>query len=562
MRRLFWALLAIVYLLVYPHQQALNNPNENTRVYLTMALVDEGSFSLDYPVRLFGWTNDMARVPHTPTSEDPARFHYASVKGPLTSYLGVPVYAAERQIVKILGYKLPTTNSPPAARASFLRATTLTLQLFVGHLPCLLFLCFFERFLRGVTGDRRLRFAAVLALGLGTNYLAYAFLFASHALIGAAAFGAFALVVGHQRASLGRTATTMSTSRALAIGVLVGAVTLFEYQALFVSAVLFAFAVHHLVRTAPSAGERARLVSASMLGVLPSVIGLLVFQAKSFGHALTPGHRMMDSAAFQAANSKGFFTIGAPSWASLSGLLTDGGAGLFGASPVLLLAGLSLPLVFGRGMSARFVAPARVAWAVFFALVIPVSASAIWRGGWTIGPRYLGALPPFLLFLAVLGVDDTIVRLRHRGLGGLARPTVVSVFAALGLVSFVSLGVVAFVTTTLPEVVQRPLVQVAWPFLRSGLVPHHALELLGVAGRWPVYLAVLLAASLVVGVLCAALSRSGKNRRAWWWAGLATALTLGLGALLLACVPGSAEGDVEVRAEVRAIFARGWEPRR
>jgi hypothetical protein len=566
--RLFWALFAIVYLLVYPYQQALNNPNENSRVYLTMALVDEGTFRLDHSVRLYGWTNDLARVPHVPTAteHDRARFHYASVKGPLVSYLGVPVYAAERVIVNLLGQPPPTLDSPPEARKAFLRTTTLTLQLFVVHLPCLLFLWLFERFLRGVTGDPRLRFAAVTALGLGTNYLAYAFLFASHALLAVAAFGAFALVVSHDRASQ---PPSWTTRRAFLVGLAIGAVTLLEYQALLVSVVLFAQAVRSVLARESRSRRPLRPLVALVSGIAPSVVALLLFQAKSFGHPLTPGHRMMDSAAFQAVNSQGFFTIGTPSWEALSGLLTDGGAGLFGASPVLLLALLSLPVVCGRAASPRLapLAPAtRFAWTVFFALVVPVSASSIWRGGWTIGPRYLGALPPFLLFLAVVGLEDGVARWRAamdvRGIGWPIRPALVTAFASLSLVSFLSLGVVAFVTTTLPEAVQRPFSQVAWPFLREGLVPHHALELIGVHGRWPVYAAVLIAGVLLVGLLALTLWSARHDRRALVAAAVSLIVTLSLGVPYVVHVPGDAATDAAVRAEVRTIFARGWEPRR
>ena len=43
MTRVFRGLLLLVYLSVFPFLPALNNPNENTRVYLAMALVDHGT---------------------------------------------------------------------------------------------------------------------------------------------------------------------------------------------------------------------------------------------------------------------------------------------------------------------------------------------------------------------------------------------------------------------------------------------------------------------------------------------------------------------------------------
>lgn len=547
--RAFFACLTIVYLLVYPYLQGINNPNENTRIYLTMALVEEGSFFLDGMVRRHGWTNDMARV-ETPTGP-----HFASVKGPAVSYLGVPVYVAQRAVLGLFGRHAPTAASPPRERAAWLRTTTLTLQLCCVHLPCLVFLVAFERVLRRLTSDLSLRLAAVAAVGLGTNFLAYAFVFVSHALVAVAAFSAFAGVFVDRSRFRGEPSRA-TPARAFVVGLGCGLVTLFEYQGLFVSAVLFVYAAT-LYRT-------RRTLPALVLGVVPSVIGLLVFQAKSFGHALTPGHRMMDSSSFRELNSKGFFTLGLPSFDALAGLLFDGGYGLFGASPYLCLACLAFVRFRRRSGSLRSDPTSErepsslVAALVFLALVLPVSASAIWRGGWTIGPRYLGALPPFLGFLAVVG----LARLAKRSsrVRALAR----GFSAGLAAVSFASLGLVGLVVSTLPEAVARPLPQVAWPFLRAGLVPHHALELVGLAAPWPFFLAPLAAIGALVLVLVAARTTSPSRQVSdtsstnWTISLGVAALTLALGLGLVTRVPETARA---AEPAVYELFRAAWEPR-
>lgn len=539
--RAFFACLAIVYLLVYPYLQAINNPNENTRVYLTMALVEERSFFLDGMVRRHGWTNDMAKVQ---TADGP---RFASVKGPAVAYLGVPVYAAQRVVLGVLGRATPTELSPPAERQAWLRTTTIVLQLFCVHVPCLIALWLFERVLRVVTADRALRLSAVAAVGLGTNYLAYAFVFVSHALVAVAAFGAFGGVLLQRvlsRAGPARGGPWRSARN----GFLVGCVTLLEYQALFVSGVLFAYAA--------TACRTWRERVALGLGTVPAVIGLMVFQAKSFGSAFTPGHRMMDSQDFAALNNKGFFTLGTPSVEAISGLLFDGGYGLFGASPYLLLALLAL-VPFRRPRDERSRA-AFVAMVVFLALVIPVSASSIWRGGWTIGPRYLGLLPPFLAFLAVVGMAR-----RGRGSARL-RAVLRGVAAGLAIVSFASLGLVGMIVSTLPEAIARPLPQIAWPFLRAGRVPHHAFEVLGVTGAWPWYLA-LVAAVVALGLVIVSLvmpnaraPRSGEGgaREGAASVGIAVACAA-LGVVAISRVPAEARA---MEPAVQALFARAWEP--
>ena len=49
-------------LCVFPYLRAVNNPNEFTRVYTLMSLVESRTFRIDEQVQTWGWTNDMARV--------------------------------------------------------------------------------------------------------------------------------------------------------------------------------------------------------------------------------------------------------------------------------------------------------------------------------------------------------------------------------------------------------------------------------------------------------------------------------------------------------------------
>ena len=61
-------------------------PNERTRVYLTMALVDHGTLAIDAPLRRFGSVYDLAQF----------RGRYFTDKAPGTSFLAVPIYAFVR----------------------------------------------------------------------------------------------------------------------------------------------------------------------------------------------------------------------------------------------------------------------------------------------------------------------------------------------------------------------------------------------------------------------------------------------------------------------------------
>ena len=79
---MFFTLVAVVFTCVYPLILGVNNPNENARTYMTMALVEEHTLRVDDIRDRYGWTNDMARVPGPAPGEE----HYYSVKAPAVSY--------------------------------------------------------------------------------------------------------------------------------------------------------------------------------------------------------------------------------------------------------------------------------------------------------------------------------------------------------------------------------------------------------------------------------------------------------------------------------------------
>ncbi|RYE91373.1 MAG: hypothetical protein EOO75_08855, partial [Myxococcales bacterium] len=331
LRRLFVALLAVVYLTVYPHLPGLNNPNENTRVYTTLALVDDHTLRLDEAVRRYGWTNDLSRVP------DPGGgSHYASPKGPLVSWLGVPAYAALRAGAAVVGRGPPPAGEPrdQAARErarGWRRTATLALQLAVGHMPGLLFLAALERRLRRFSQDPTLRWCAVAAVGLGTNFLAYSFLFASHALVAAAAFLALDHLAVSDLRARGR-APGWRPARALGAGLLAAAPTLLEYQGAALSAVLGLYGTYLLVRA-----RAYRALGAFAAGAALGAVALGLHHWRAFGGPLRTGVLYMENPAFAAMWKEGALGVRGPRLEALQGMLFDGAYGLFTTSPWLVL---------------------------------------------------------------------------------------------------------------------------------------------------------------------------------------------------------------------------------
>src|SRR5580700_2717705 len=94
----FFALVFVVFTGVYPYFYTVNNPNENVRTYMTMAIVEDHTMRIDNVEARFGWVNDMAAVPE-PNGEK----HLFSVKAPAVSFAGAPVYWAFRKLAPHLG---------------------------------------------------------------------------------------------------------------------------------------------------------------------------------------------------------------------------------------------------------------------------------------------------------------------------------------------------------------------------------------------------------------------------------------------------------------------------
>ncbi|MBP9112120.1 MAG: hypothetical protein KBF88_04890 [Polyangiaceae bacterium] len=525
-RKLFFLLLWIVFTSVYPYNSWVNNPNENVRTYMTMALVEQHTLILEEIVQRHGWINDMALVPNAlrrlSLSEalskeavlaakvpppyvalgSPDAKHY-SVKAPAISYAGVPLYWVYTKISPLLGAPIPTIYSSADDRVTHLRRVTFFLRLFTIQIPCFLFLVWFERFLRKFSKDEVLRYATVASVGIGTNYLAYALMFASHAPFAAAAFLSFGISANAwwQSAS----SRDRRLGHALAAGFFAGLCTLLEYHALPVSMVLALFAAWVFWRP-------TRLLALSAGGLF-CVAVLCLFQWCAYGNPLTPGHLMVENPAYASKHHEGLFGLSSPDWTVFGELVWNKTYGFFGTSPFMWLA-FGAPIfgfVVARGLRRQRRILRTLVWvsiALLGVLTVTVSAANNWRGGWTVGPRYLGAAPPFAGFLALVCLENFSGSSKFRRL--LAR------IAAGGLciASVFQLGLLGMVFNTLPEGIVRPVPTFLLPALRARFVPHHVGDWIGITGTWPAFVA--LAAAFIVALLALCPTRT---ERWFFWSG-------------------------------------------
>lgn len=469
-RHVFFSCAFVVYFFVFPYNHGLNNPNENTRIYTTIALVEHHTWRIDDEIARFGPVNDTAVI----------NGHHYAAKAPAVSLLGVPAYWLFSKIA-------PRFVSPTDANA-WLTAATLLLRIVVVQAPCFLFLVWFLSWLERTHHDAALCLIATAALGLGTNYLAYSLMFVSHSLSAAVAFVAFALI--------------LATRRPFLVGNLLGLVTLFDYQGAAVSVVLGLFALFSY----RDRHARALFIAGASIHALV----LLSFQHFAFGGAFRAPFHYLEDEHLRSGHAHGLLGLGWPRASALKALAIDRTVGFFGTSPFMWLTIAAIPLTWRNR---------RTRWATVLLAILFLAAAGItnWRAGWSIGPRYLVTPTPFAVLVAVAGLDRLGLR------GNIWKAVARGLAGGLLLASIASVGLISILFNTLPYDISNPLMQVAIPFLRSGFVPHHAGELLGWTS--PVFFSAVVAILIGAGLLAAVFDARGHMVR-WPIAALACMLAL------------------------------------
>jgi hypothetical protein len=537
---LFFALVALPFLAIFPYFAGTNNPNENTRTFMTMAIVEEGTFALDKIVARQGWTNDMARV----KGKDGV-YRYYSVKGPANGYMGVLPYAVFLKVAPVLKIEVPTASSSVPARIHWLRMSTWVIRLFSVSLPCFLFLVWLERYLRGFSSDVVLRLTAVAAAGIGTNYLGYALMNVSHSLFAVSSFLAFGLTEQELRTRADRRDRRFVI--AFLVGLCAGWTTMLEYHALPLSVVLtiYAFAVF----------RSPRGFAGIALGGAVCIALVMFYQDRQFGNPLTPGHLNVENPLWAEEHKRGLFGMIMPTEESVRGLSLPAGSGFFGMSPFNWLAFLAAPFVVMPAMSSlrerKLMRVTTFVWMTAMAALWFAACGAIeWRAGWTLGPRRLGAAAPFFALGAVTALEWFASK------GALNRAVARGVAIGSAFSGVVAVGLVGIVYNTLPEHILRPFAHFALPLLRAGFVPHHVFEWFGLDGIGPWY---FVAAALLLAALLPLFIR-GRESLAHHAARVVVAC-----AVFAACFRPQLQtpDDTEVGAREPNVagWMSGWEPK-
>jgi hypothetical protein len=346
-----YALLALLAVPVFPH---FLSPNEFTRWAFAASLVERGTPEVSSVLPLLG-------AAFEDVSEKDGRVF--SNKAPGAALVAMPGYLLARLLI-----------GPPSA--SSMRPALWAMRLFGATLPAVLLALVLSRAAvrLGVPGSRAA--SVTFMLLFATPLFAYGLLLFSHVLVAVCLFGAWVALFLPGDESRFR--------RDVLAGALLGIAVLSEYPAAVPVAVL-------VLCAAIPAPRRALALAA---GGTPFAIALGAYDLACFGGVFELSSAHERASNFRSLASAGVFGISLPSPDILLRLLADPSKGLLVFSPFLLL----WPGAFraSRGALPR---AGRLALALApLSLLLLYAGYANWHGGFTVGPRYLVAALPFLVF--------------------------------------------------------------------------------------------------------------------------------------------------------------------
>ena len=441
--RFFFAILAVQAWL-FPWLPALRSPNELSRVYLSRAIVDDQTLTLDAQLGRYGPMRDLALD----------RGHTYSSKAPGVSLLGAPVYAALRL------FRGGAARVPERALVFFLRLVI-----------CMVPAAAAAELMRRLLGRRfgsGLALAGAVVLALGTLMWPYSTLLMSHGPSAVALLASlYALDLARSRLG-GPAEVARATAQAepaqpfpsgalFTAGLCAGASVLLEYTTALMWMPLAAYGLLSLRGT----GRAVRGVVLAALGAIPPLLVLGLYHWAAFGGPFETAYRHLDDPVYTSWHQRGFMGLGVPHLGALLGSFFDPARGLFLYAPFLALALPGLPLLWRKD---RPLAVACGSALLIYALFTAGFVYESW--GWSVGPRHLTPLCPFLIPPAVAAA----AWLRGRRLGAIP--------AALAIYSVAVFALVVATGPYFPPELTNPVHQLSLTFARAGLRGHDLLGLL------------------------------------------------------------------------------------
>lgn len=426
--------------------QPMEYDNTLSRYLLVSAIVDHGTLNIDAYQQLTIDKSDW-------------QGHYYSNKAPGASLLAVPVYWVLRHLA-------PSADGPLLTLFEAYVVRVVTTGMPFALLGVVMF-----RLALLCGADPRRALSMVLAYAFGSIAIIHAGLFSGHVMAGSFAFFAFATLV---RVSGSPTSGQGLASLAcFGAGLLAGLAALTDFTAMLIAAFL---AVYAFSLRAPL---RAKL--AFLLGEVVCAALLAAYNKQCFGQAFSLSYAHLSEDEFATGAMQGFLGVSMPQAGILVKVLASPERGLFFVMPVLLLSLAGFAAFWAKREWRR---EATLMGAVVVGYIVFNAGLYCWHGGWTVGPRYLVPMLPFMAFFIAFGNWSRLAYL------------VTFILSAFQ----VAFGVIGH--PHVPEQIANPLLEVILPCMAAGYMADNAGMLLHLRGAWS-----LLPLALVLGALAVALYR-------------------------------------------------------
>jgi hypothetical protein len=335
--------------------------NENSRLGLVMAVVDEGTLSID---------RFHAR-PGTETGDASARDgHVYSDKAIGTALLGIPAYALARPLL------VARASDDPLRYANFAR--TLVTWAAVSIPAALAVAALFALAWRAA-GDVSTATWVAAAGALGTPHWPFATMLFGHATAGALLVIAFFLT----RTLRERTRHPLAASAG--VGMALGLAVITEYPPAVIALLIGGYFVATLSSAAPGRSGWACFGAAFAAGAVP-LAALLTYNTYCFGSPFTLSYALIAAPEFAAIHAQGMLGITLPDADRLVYLTVHPVRGLFAQSPILLAGLVGLVPMLRRPL---WRLEAAVIGVAFVAMLLVNAGFGVWWGGWSFAPRHL-----------------------------------------------------------------------------------------------------------------------------------------------------------------------------
>ncbi len=456
--------ILVLALLAYSWMfKGISVPNERTRVYLSVSMIDHDSISINRAVQRFGRTTDIAAF----------KGKLYTDKAPGSSLLGALVYAGARLF----------TSADDWSIEELINLMRTWLMLPIGLIGFLLL----RRLLEDLSIDVPIRDVVSLGWILGSPAFHYSTAYYGHQIVAVAFLGVLLLLRRAKRYT--KASNRKVLPHYVGAGLAAGLAGLTEYQSAVPCLIVFVYVVVTEIK------RPGRIVAFS-LSAAPFVVLLLAYNWSAFGGPFELSYEHLIVKNIKSLHTKGIAGVSLPQAKGVFGVLFSLHRGLLTTAPMFLLVPHGLALMWRRQERSLALL---VGGSFLYYLLFNFGAD-VWWAGWGFGPRLL---VPVLAWAAI----PVAYSMRH--LNSIIGAGVTRGMVVCGILHY---QWVHLVFPELPEAVLNPIADLLIPAMKAGVLsPNLAAGLSGVPGAWTLLPAVVLVGLVLAFVLTARSALRGRG---------------------------------------------------